>query len=523
MNTAEIHENQPPRIGRLYGRYSSNPQERGDSKRRQIDEGKAYALRVRMDIAKEYFDEGVSGKAGANLEKQLGQLLKDAKAGECIVVESTDRLGRQNPFLLGGIIHDAVVNRGLEIHFYTLNLVVNETTIKDLGTQFGVFTSAALGNRENEQKKQRTNKALLNAVNSAKQGKATQTLIRVAPECFGWDDTKKKIFHKPSADTIKDIFRWYVEGLGRRSICIRLNGSKTPTPYKIGKKTRGGVKRWHETTIARILANEAYAGVITINGQRFDILPPVVSKETFEKVQNMIIRNGNRHGHTSEEYRCNNLFTGIGHCTCGATLKVSKTETSKDKVAYYYRCQGSMVGSCQHNEGFRADLFEATFFANYFGNPDHLLTKESMEIKERISALETRIQNHAKAMGNLLDLVEAGDKDAKTRYNARKLEKETAERELMLAKSQHSQQRDMPTAMKAVADLFKAGFIKMPTLPEHTLKKIQSVLGDNEQRRAIAKALPNVFGGVIFDFGKRTIQPTTCQSKTLPPISVPKR
>jgi hypothetical protein len=73
------------RYARIYGRFSSKPQEDGDSKRRQIDGALAYAEKNGIELVKGndgnplvYFDEGVSGKAGLNLEKEFGRLLADA-------------------------------------------------------------------------------------------------------------------------------------------------------------------------------------------------------------------------------------------------------------------------------------------------------------------------------------------------------------------------------------------------------------------------------------------------------------
>src|SRR5256885_16934922 len=97
---------------RIYGRFSSKPQERGDSKRRQIDGAIAYAKQHNLELVEGndgnplvYFDEGVSGKAGLNLEKEFGRLLKEAKAGEIILCEESSRLGRQNPFILSNLIY----------------------------------------------------------------------------------------------------------------------------------------------------------------------------------------------------------------------------------------------------------------------------------------------------------------------------------------------------------------------------------------------------------------------------------
>jgi hypothetical protein len=72
-------------FGRIYGRFSSKPQERGDSKRRQIEGAKKYAQKAGITIIGEpFFDEGVSGKAGLNLEKEFGRLLSESKDGDMI-------------------------------------------------------------------------------------------------------------------------------------------------------------------------------------------------------------------------------------------------------------------------------------------------------------------------------------------------------------------------------------------------------------------------------------------------------
>jgi DNA invertase Pin-like site-specific DNA recombinase len=112
MNTAQagIPQN---KCARIYGRFSSKPQERGDSKRRQVEGAKHYASKHGITIIGEpYFDEGVSGKAGANLRKELGRLLAEAQEGEIILFESGERLGRQHPFALLPMIYETV-QRGI--------------------------------------------------------------------------------------------------------------------------------------------------------------------------------------------------------------------------------------------------------------------------------------------------------------------------------------------------------------------------------------------------------------------------
>lgn len=58
---------------RIYGRFSSVPQERGDSRRRQIEGANTFAGRNGLTVVGDpYFDEGVSGKAGLEVVKARG-------------------------------------------------------------------------------------------------------------------------------------------------------------------------------------------------------------------------------------------------------------------------------------------------------------------------------------------------------------------------------------------------------------------------------------------------------------------
>jgi hypothetical protein len=68
--------------------------------RRQTDGGERCAKRQGIGkIRRMYFDEGVSAKAGKNLEKEFAQLLKDLKPSEPIIVEDLDRISRMHPWL----------------------------------------------------------------------------------------------------------------------------------------------------------------------------------------------------------------------------------------------------------------------------------------------------------------------------------------------------------------------------------------------------------------------------------------
>jgi DNA invertase Pin-like site-specific DNA recombinase len=84
-----------------YKRFSSTIQLAGDSLRRQIAVTEAYCKRQGLNLIDSYFDPGVSGFNGANLNDgtALRALLDAAKDGKFrpgthLVVESLDRLSR---------------------------------------------------------------------------------------------------------------------------------------------------------------------------------------------------------------------------------------------------------------------------------------------------------------------------------------------------------------------------------------------------------------------------------------------
>lgn len=105
----------------LYSRYSSDQQAKGDTLRRQIENGRAYAKKLGFDLV-EVTESGVSAykpKNNANSGK-LADLIEQAEKGiiprgTVLIVESLDRVTRQSPIrALSKFIQ--ILEAGLEIH-----------------------------------------------------------------------------------------------------------------------------------------------------------------------------------------------------------------------------------------------------------------------------------------------------------------------------------------------------------------------------------------------------------------------
>ena len=214
------------------------------------------------------------------MEREFGRLLNDAKAGELILVEESDRIGRQNPFVLGKLLYDAV-QRGIEIHVFNEGKIINSETIEELETQFSVFTGSAIGFGENRKKIKRLISTTNNAFLDGEKGIQSGTLRKYLPECYRWNPITEKIeIDEDKAAVIKRIFSEYCEGIGTTTICKRLNADKIPTIYK-----RTLNKGWTEISIKRILNCQSYSGVLNLKNNKHKItcIPKVISTEAGTK------------------------------------------------------------------------------------------------------------------------------------------------------------------------------------------------------------------------------------------------
>src|SRR4051794_11706862 len=103
-----------------YIRFSSKPQEDGDSERRQLEKGTKRAAELGAEFLDAYTDRGLSGWTGKNRDGDLGGMIGDVEAGkiqpgDIIWVETHARLTRRPPleaieqfirFLNAGIVLD---------------------------------------------------------------------------------------------------------------------------------------------------------------------------------------------------------------------------------------------------------------------------------------------------------------------------------------------------------------------------------------------------------------------------------
>ena len=509
--------------GRIYGRFSSSPQEKGSSRERQIQETNRWAKINSIEIiGKPFFDEAVSGKDGANLSKELGSVINESNSGEYILCEEIDRLGRQNPIEVCTLIYK-IVQKGINIVTTKTNQIINAETIKDIATLLPLFTGATVGYVENTRKIKRLKDTNIIFVEKALKGEQSPTLIKYLPKCFKWDDSLKQlVVIEEKAKIYRDIFKLYNEGTGITSICYILNQSNTPTFNKKRKDSQSIVKPWMESTIKKVLRNQSLCGKLIINERIITCFPKIISQNVFDLTQYLIEKNKGRHGNNSG--RTNNLFRNIGKCIyCNGTINVNISPQSKGRKVplYAYRCKNARLKLCtQPHKQLNAKLVEPLFFDLYFnGNPESFFSDDENKLEKEKDIIIQKISKSQEAIEILIDLAENGNKKVKERLSKKEKEIQDLEIEINLINekilnkpqslsifNQLSDEIDVFDIKNENVNISIDDRIKIKDFINNYHQRILDKLSNEELRKNISYTMQSLFTSVIFDCVNKTIQ-----------------
>ena len=319
-----------------YLRFSTPEQALGDSKRRQLEAGRAWAAEKGLTLDEELSDEGVSGFRGANTrdDTALGAFLKavhlgTVPRGSYLIVESLDRLSRdrllnaQNTLtglLLAGII---VVTLGDRRELSEESVRTDPTALL---VSLLVFMRA---NEESETKADRLRKSWAN-----KRDKARETGARLTSTGPAWLAPTAEGFAviEDRADVVRRIFAETLEGRGQHRIAAGVTADGVPT-------WRGG-EGWHRTYVRKIVDSTTVVGTLTPHvTERLDgggtarrpigeviegYYPPVIDLETWHRARSLVgtraaAGTSGRGRHAGTPVR--HVLAGIARCPlCAGTM-----------------------------------------------------------------------------------------------------------------------------------------------------------------------------------------------------------
>ena len=426
---------------------STDLQLKGDSRRRQLEASRQYAEANELDLAEdaELEDIGVSAYTGANVrDGALGRFLEAVRAGSVkrgsyLIVESLDRLSREQ-VLTAQSLFLSIIQAGINLVTLMDGKVykAGKVDLADLITSLVIMSRA---HEESATKSRRIGAAWKNKRTEAGRKPMTKwcpAWLTLAPDRSGYLPIPERV------EIVRQIFRDTADGIGMYSIANRLNRAKVPT--------FGGPNGWHQSYVAKILANRAVLGEfqphVRAEGKRVpdgepvkNYYPAIIRDDLFYQAQlGKAQRRGNGAGRKGAGFT--NLFSGIARCFyCRAPI-LFENKGDGPKGGKYLICDGAKRGQDCPSLRWRYHDFEATFLAFVEELDVEAIINEGAQSERRhaiegeLSALQGELSTVSDLMEKTYDMLEQKVAVAfVTRKLAQQEERRTAINSLIHSKS----------------------------------------------------------------------------------------
>lgn len=287
----------------LYIRVSTDAQfEEGYSVEAQKDMLEGYC-RSREIRRYEFYIDG--GFTGSNIDRpEMQRLIEEVRAGQVsqVVVYKLDRLSRSQKDTLY-LIEDVFNPCGVSFTSLNENL--------DTGTPMGramLGILSAFAQLERETIRERTRMGMLERV---KQGYWMGG--GRPPMGYDYDPAQGVLVPNADAERVRAAYRMYLEGMSAARIAETL-----------------GFR--HDKQVRDLLRRRSNLGLIEYNGREYPGRhPPIVSRELFDRVQEMLEQRSENRLTQSER-----LLTSLVWCgRCGARMRYQKWGDKGDKLSCY--------------------------------------------------------------------------------------------------------------------------------------------------------------------------------------------
>lgn len=300
----------------------------------------------------EYADDGCTGTDTDR--EHFQRLLADVTSGKinCVIVKDLSRLSR-NYTDAGNLIENLFVR--LNVRF--ISLAENVDSYKDPDSVSNIIVP--ITNVMNDNYCYQTSKKIRQVFDFKKRN--GEFIGSFAPYGYVKDPNDKHalLVDPEAAEVVKSIFALFLSGMTQRAIVNHLNdhGVMCPSVYKRSKglkyETPNGAEKpmWSTITIASMLKNPVYMGdlaqgrnrvksykvhtTVAVPEEEWIVVrnthEPIISRETFEKVKELLKRDTRAAPKKKEVY----LFSGFLKCAdCGRAM----SRIASKGIYVYYQC-----------------------------------------------------------------------------------------------------------------------------------------------------------------------------------------
>lgn len=198
------------------------------------------------------------------------------------------------------------------------------------------------------------------------------------------ENKNQLIVDEQTANVVRRIFDWKLEGMSGGRIADKLNELGVPTPYQYkqmnGEKFYCGYQkhtemRWSAATVNHILRNEVYTGVL-IQGKTYspnykvrkrmkkkesewircdNNHEPIITKEEFQLIREIFLTDTR----VSPEEEALYLFSGLVKCGwCGGNMTRKTVTVNGKKYVYLVCAENKKKNNCKNNKAISIKKFE---------------------------------------------------------------------------------------------------------------------------------------------------------------------
>lgn len=462
-----------------YIRFSSAPQEKGDSVRRQREKSERYATAHDLDLddSLNLRDLGLSAFDGSNIEKgALGAFLlmvKDGKIakGSYLLVESLDRMSRAQ-VMQALAVFTQIINAGIVIVTVEDEMMYSAEKLANDPMPLIMSIMVMIRAHEESLKKSiRVKDAWAEKRRRVHERKLTRT-------CPSWMElsTDRQSFRliPERVATVHRILQMQRDGIGQATIVRTFNQESVPLI-----QTRVKTESWHTSTIQKIITNPAlygaYQPTIGVGGKKRipygepidDYYPPIITQDEFI-LQQQARQDRATRGRGAKGVAFTNIFSGLLRCgCCGGTMTVGGHTTKKYGNKRYIVCSNAKRGMGCHFVMWTYHLFERTIltycegldFADLLdegGDSKDLATKQLIVVE----TIRARRSDQRDRLDRLLVAIENGDAPAaiieRIRESEQKLQQ--LDKELQIEDRKHTElmllRQDAENIKASIVDLF---------------------------------------------------------------------
>jgi len=402
-----------------YVRFSSEPQLRGDSLRRQNELIDKYAKEKNLTLDDElrFEDRGISAFRGENLAKgALGQFVESVRegriaAGSVLLVESLDRITRLK------------VREAMQLFLELVNSGITIVTLADGKEHSGsaldqntspLFESLIVLGRAHDESQMKSGRLKAAWAEKRKNLKLTPYTGRIPSWLVRKDDRVTFRVIPEKAKLVKRIFGLCLKGEHSESIARLFHSEKLPT---IGKG-----RFWTHSYVAQALRNPAVTGRFTphkMDGLKRieagptvdDYYPRIVTDRDFFRVQEIMdARSKHRGGRVSADG--GNLFRKVLHCGyCGAPVyRTAKGQLYGGKLRRVLICRNAKDGTGCFYAAWQYDEFESSFLKMATELKVALAKKVGAKSwNDELDTLRGERKMKDQQLGNLVKAIEGGE------------------------------------------------------------------------------------------------------------------